>query len=251
MRNAAALLLVTLLAVPAAAQRYPSRDLRVLFLGNSLTYFNDMPWLAEEVAKSLGVKPALQAVFEGRSGLTLKQHWDRGRAVRAIREGSYAYVVLQPQSSEIVRTPEETFRYAKLLDAEIRKSGAKTIVFQTWAPLTVDAKQFDFNRQYAKLAKELGARLAPVGTAWESLRKQKIELFDGSGVHANLAGSYLAACVFVAMLYDRSPEGAAFTFDVAALPDEFFRESLRTERLSGATAGKIQREAWAVVRAGR
>ncbi len=251
MRNAAALLLVTLLAMPAAAQRYPARDLRVLFLGNSLTYFNDMPWLAEQVAESLGVKPALQAVFEGRSGLTLRQHWDRGRAVRAIREGSYAYVVIQPQSSEIVRTPEETFRYAKLLDAEIRKSGAKTIVFATWAPLTVDAKHVDFNRQYVKLAKELGARLAPVGTAWESLRKQKVELFDGSGVHPNLAGSYLAACMFVALLYDRSPEGAAFTFDVASLPDEFFRESLRTERLSGTTAGKIQREAWAALRAGR
>lgn len=248
MRNVAALLLAIVLATPAAAQHYPPRDLRVLFLGNSLTYYNDMPWLAEEVAKSLGVKPALQAVFEGRSGLTLKQHWDRGRAVRAIRDGSYAYVVLQPQSSEIVRTPEETFRYAKLLDAEIRRSGAKTIVFQTWAPLTVDAKQSDFNRQYAKLAKALDARIAPVGTAWELLRKQKIELFDDSGLHANLAGSYLAACVLVALLYERSPEGATFTFDDASLPDAFFRESLKRERLSAATAGKIQREAWAAVR---
>src|SRR5688572_6542384 len=106
-----------------------ANELRVLFIGNSLTYFNEMPWLAEEVAKSLGVKPVLRTDFSGRSGATLRQQWHRGRAVRAIREGKYAYVVLQPQSTEILRPEEETFRYAKMLDEEIKRSGAKTILF--------------------------------------------------------------------------------------------------------------------------
>src|SRR5688572_31598139 len=111
--------------VDAGAKQHPD-ELRVLFIGNSLTYFNEMPWLAEEVAKSLGVKPVLRTDFSGRSGSTLKQHFERSRTVRAIRQGKYAYVVLQPQSTEIVRTPAETFQYAKKLDEEIKRSGAKT-----------------------------------------------------------------------------------------------------------------------------
>ena len=231
--------------VDAGAQKR-SDELRVLFVGNSLTYFNEMPWLTEEVAKSLGVKPMLRADFSGRSGASLRQHWDRGRAVRSIREGEYAYVVLQPQSTEIVRTPEEIFRYAKMLDAEIRRSGAKTILFQTWAPLTAKHEQAAYNAQFAKLAKELGATIAPVGVAWQSLRKQGVELFDGSGLHANLAGSYLSACVFVATIYKRSPVNATHTFDVHFENEEFYRDALVNEKLSAATAAKIQREAWAV-----
>ena len=169
-----------------------ANELRVLFVGNSLTYFNEMPWLAEEVAKSLGVKPVLRTDFSGRSGATLRQQWQRARAVRAIREGRYAYVVLQPQSTEILRPEEETFRYAKMLDEEIKRSGAKTILFLTWAPLTAKHEQAAYNREFAKLGKALDAEVAPVGIAWDALRKQGIELFDGSGLHANLAGSYSA-----------------------------------------------------------
>ncbi len=222
-------------------------ELRVLFIGNSLTYFNEMPWLAEEVAKSLKVKPALRTDFSGRSGVTLRQQWQRGRAVRAIREGKYAYVVLQPQSTEILRPEEETFRHAKMLDEEIKRSGAKTILFLTWAPLTAKHEQTAYNREFAKLAKALGAEIAPVGVAWDALRKQGLELFDGSGLHANLAGSYLSACVFVAMIYDRSPVGAVHTFDVKFEEEQFYRQSLEHDRLDGVTAAKIQAAAWRAV----
>jgi hypothetical protein len=232
-----------------AGAKVRADEVRVLFIGNSLTYFNEMPWLAEEVAKSLSVKPRLRADFSGRSGATLRQQWERGRAVRAIREGKYHYVVLQPQSTEILRPEEQTLRYAKMLDEEIRQSGAKTILFLTWAPLTAKHEQSAYNREFAKLSKELGARIAPVGVAWESLRKQGIELFDQSGLHANLAGSYLSACVFVATIYDRSPAKAVYTFDVHFDEDQFYRRSLEHEHLDGVTAATIQREAWRAVSA--
>ncbi len=222
-------------------------ELRILFLGNSLTYFNEMPWITEQVAASLGVAPTLRAVFSGASGMTLRQHWQRGRAVTEIREGQYAYVVLQPQSSEIIRTPGETFRYAELLDGEIRRSGAKTIVFSTWAPLEYGRTQGQYDEASRKLARELGAILAPVGTAWQALRKSGIELFDKSGVHPNLAGSYLTACVFVATVYKRSPAGAVHRFEVHFDIPEFYRQSLERESIPASTAEEIQRQAWLAV----
>jgi hypothetical protein len=239
--------LLCALALSFAAVAATAAERHVLFIGNSLTYFNEMPWITERVAESLNVAPPLRTQFSGGSGMTLRQHWDRGRAVRAIREGRFTHVVLQPQSSEIVRTPEETFRYAKLLHGEIKRSGAKTVLFWTWAPRTMNFTQRQFDAQYAKLARELGAIVAPVGIAWESLQSGGVELFDGSGLHPNLAGSYLAACVFVATIYQRSPEGARHVFDVKYDINEFYREALETERLTAEAARRIQRAAWAAV----
>ena len=223
------------------------REMRVLFIGNSLTYYNEMPWLAEQVAQSLGVKPALRAHFSGAGGMTLRQQWERGRAVTAIREGRYDYVVLQPQSSEIVRTTAETFEYARRIAKEIRQSGAKPMLFLTWAPRTVSFTQREYNEKSQKLAAELDAELVPVGIAWQSLLDKKIELFDGSGVHPNLAGSYLTACTFVAAIYGRNVRGATHTFNVHVDIPESSRKSLETERLTADVATKIQDEAWRVV----
>ena len=61
-----------------------NQPLRVLFIGNSLTYWNEMPWLTGQVASSLGAKPPLVTAFNGMSGMSLRQHWERGRALRAI-----------------------------------------------------------------------------------------------------------------------------------------------------------------------
>ena len=218
-------------------------EVRVLFIGNSLTYFNEMPWLTEEVARSLRVKPALRTDFSGRSGATLRQHWQRGRAVQALREVRYDYVVLQPQGTEIMRPEAETFRYAKLLDEEIRRSGAKTLLFLNWS--TASHKQADYNRQFARLAAELKAPVAPVGIVWESLRREGVKLDDGH--HPNVVGSYVNACVFVAAIYGRSTNNAVYNFDVDFDERQFHRQSLENDTIDGVTAARIHRAVWAAV----
>ena len=224
------------------------RQLCVLFIGNSLTYWNEMPWMAEQVAKSLKLEPALHADSSVRGGASLRYHWEKGRAVRAIREKRYAYVVLQPQSSEIMNEPDETLRYAKLLDEEIRRSGAKTIIFQTWAPRGSQHSQAAYNARYQQLARTLGASIAPVGAAFDAMEAQQLTMIDSSNVHASLAGSYLSACVFVATLYGRSPAGAMHTFDVKYDIKEVSRDELETKRLSASEARALQEAAWLAVR---
>lgn len=223
------------------------KSLRVLFIGNSLTYYNEMPWMAEQIASSLRFDPALRTDSTVRGGASLRYHWEKGRAVRAIRDNRYAYVVIQPQSSEIMNAPEETLRYARLLNEEIRRSGAKTIVFQTWAPRGSKHAQSAYNARYEELARALGATVAPVGAAFEAMKKQEIATIDNGGVHANLAGSYLSACVFVATLYGRSPVGAVHTFDVKYDVKEAYRAELETRRLSPSEARALQEAAWVMV----
>ena len=222
-------------------------SLLVLFIGNSFTYYNEMPTLLERVSASLGTP--ITAHFSGHGGATLRNHWDEGKAVQAIREHHYDFVIVQAQSSEIIRTPDETTRYARLLANEIRKSRAKPIVFVTWATRAYPiATQSQYTARYRALARQIGATVAPVGVAWERLESRGIELFDGSGSHPSLAGSYLEACVFYATLTGNSPIGATHTFDMHFDIPEAYRQSLEREKLDARTAEAIQRAAWEAVR---
>lgn len=218
----------------------------VLVIGNSLSYFNEMPWLAEEMAKSKGASPPLNVEFSGRSGLSLEQQWKRGDALRRIVAQRWDFVVLQAQSTEAVRAPDVFTDYARRFDAEIRKRGAKTVILETWAPRGQSQKEF--SARYAKVARELGALLLPVGTAWQSLQKRGVVLFDGSGVHPNVRGSYLYASMLYAMVYGRSASGAIHEFDVKFDIPEFYRQSLEQDRIDADTAAAIHDAAWLALR---
>jgi hypothetical protein len=218
--------------------------IHVLFLGNSLTYWNEMPWMLEKI--SSGSPAHIAAEFVGGSGKSLRQHWERGAALRAIRRRRWNFVVLQGQSTEADENPAEFLAFGRRLDAEIRRNGAKTVLFLTWPNRgkspegIVDA--------YRSLARATGAVVAPVGLAWQGLALRGRDLYDASGVHSNLAGSYLTACVLYARLTGRSPIGLPHRFDVHFEIPEFYRIDLERESLSDPEAREIQSAAWEAVR---
>lgn len=233
-------LTILLIAVNVHAE---APDLRVLFIGNSLTYWNEMPWMFEHFSKSLGARPRTR--FSGGSGMSLRQHWREGRAQKAIAAGSWDYVVLQPQSTEMMRVPEETTKYAQMFDQLIRKSGAKTVIFLTWAPRSAQFEQEELTARYLTLARKLRARVAPIGIAWADLQRAGLEMEEG-GAHPNLEGSYLSVCVFYATLYRKNPAGGTHRFDVKFVIPERYRQRLEHDKLAAHVAETIQRKAWEV-----
>jgi hypothetical protein len=198
----------------------------ILFLGNSLTYTNNMPSMVEQIARSKN--EPLSTAFVGHGGELLMQHWQEGKALEAIRARNSDFVVLQPQSMEIIGNYDNAARHARLLSDEIHGNGARTVIFLTWAPLGQPAPQSEFTRRSVALAQQLGAIVAPVGVAWERLQKRGVRLFDGD-VHPNTAGSYLAACVFFAIATGKTPVGATYA------------------PIDARTAAAIQRAAWDAV----
>ena len=107
---------------------------RVLFVGNSLTYFNDMPAMIRELAAAGGQLPFV-SVQETPGGCTLEQHWASGRAVRLLDEARWNYVVLQEQSqrpSWSKLRARQMYPYARLFCTRIREAGANPVFFLTW-----------------------------------------------------------------------------------------------------------------------
>ena len=198
-------------------------------MGNSLTYTNDLPAMVAAMGMSPGSPRPIQAKGLTIPRATLEQLWRVGSGAKAVQEGHWDFVILQERGTWPLRDPENMYVYARLFDAEIRKSGAKTVFFITWAPLDREETQPVVDRVYRKIAGELNAMIAPVGPAWAEARKldPKINLYNGDRYsHPTVAGSYLAACVVYLVIMDRQACPAmAPSFDIQADEIEVARKA--------------------------
>ncbi|MDQ6886004.1 MAG: SGNH/GDSL hydrolase family protein [Gemmatimonadota bacterium] len=205
--------------------------MNILFVGNSFTARNDVPGLISQLAECRGKQLRHSLISAG--GASLRMHWNKGEALRAIRQIQYDYVVLQEQSTLPIKNAPRMHENIRLFDEAIRASDARTALYLTWARQNAPAAQEAITRAYTDIGEELGATVVPVGLAWQRLLREhdRPVLHDRDKSHPTLAGSYLAACVFFAVLFAESPVGIA-------------------SDLKGVTRGEaelLQEAAWATV----
>lgn len=181
--------------------------LKLLFIGNSFTARNDLPGLIARLAEARDKSLEHRLIQAG--GASLRAHWNAGRAAEAIRDGGYDAVVLQEQSTLPVKNAARMHENVRLFDGAIRAAGARTVLYMTWARRNAPASQQAITDAYTAVGKELGATVVPVGIAWERfLRDNDVPvLHDRDQSHPAAAGSYLAACVFLAALFNENPVG--------------------------------------------
>ena len=180
---------------------------RILFIGNSFTARNDLPGLIAGLARDrrIDVETTLLSI----GGASLRTHWNKGEAAAAIAEAKYDFVVLQEQSTLPIKNASRMRENVLLFDPIIRKSGATTVLYMTWARKHSPEKQREITTAYESIGKEIKALVAPVGTVWDKfMSKHKSPvLHDKDQSHPTLAGSYLAAFVFLKTLFGQSPVG--------------------------------------------
>jgi hypothetical protein len=195
---------------------------RVLFLGNSYTYVNDLPGTFARLAESGGRQVETAMVANG--GETLDQHAASADSQASIASRKWDFVILQEQSEvPALVASREYWMYpaARRLAASIVAGGATPMFYMTAAHRDglpgsglagYEPMQLAVDDGYVAIARELGVPIAPVGYAWFVVRRQHpdISLWQDDGSHPSTAGTYLAACVFHAAIFRQSPEGLAF-----------------------------------------
>ena len=111
--------LLLLTAVPGAVRAGTADSLRVLFIGNSYTYYNDMPSMVRQIASTQRMKLSCTRVVKG--GERLSGHLKNGRLLELLARGGWDYVVIQEQSTAPARPTEqvarETYPAARMLDS--------------------------------------------------------------------------------------------------------------------------------------
>jgi hypothetical protein len=224
----------------------PAGAVRVLFVGNSLTYFNELPWVFQRVVESRRAEPPVVVRFSGGSGRSFWEHRRVGEVERLLRQSSWDFVVLQGNSRwpfEVAQGSDESLAF---LLAEVRRNGATPVLFESWPRHDQPEKHAEIGATFRRLAAEHEIALAPIGTAWEAAGEAGIDLYRDS-IHPSLAGTYLAACVLAATVFELDPRRAIHTFPTSFEHVEHHRRSLVEERLDEATARKLQEVAWEVV----
>ena len=235
---AAVLALVPLAAAAAPRVTHVDPPKRVLFIGNSFSYYNDsLHGHLRQLVLAADPDHGKDYLFRSStiSGAYLYQH--SGDLPFELQDRHWDLVVLQGQSREPMaadaRKAERFRQVARGFDGLIKASGAKTAFFMTWAYQGKPGMTEALSQGYEAIANELGDLVVPVGLAFRrSLRERpSLVLHFKDHIHPSLAGTYLAACTFYAALYGKSPEGNPYT---AGLDDD--------------TARFLQATAWRTVR---
>ena len=180
---------------------------RVLFIGNSLTYVNDVPGILQALADSAG-GDKLAVASRALPNYALIDHWTEGVAQNTIAQGGWAWVVMQ-QGWTPAGIYRDTLRLAtRNFGVGIAKIGAKPALYQTWPPVDRPNDFAGSIESYELAAADVSGVVFPVARAWLAVWKldPSIQLYS-DGLHASLAGSYLAALVMYARIFDRTPVG--------------------------------------------
>lgn len=197
--------------------------MKVLFIGNSHTYFNDMPHLFAGMCEAL-TGERTEVTMLAFSNRALAWHTEEYFSVRfALLYGGYDYCVIQ-QFGHPIPPIEETEPPLRKLLALCGRVGTKPVLYMTWAKRDEPEKAGYISGIYRTFAEKYGALLAPMAEIFDALMREhpEIDLFWHDGSHASPYGDYLVAATLALLL-----TGSA---DAEKLPDRLIDFRVRFSR---------------------
>lgn len=198
---------------------------KVLFIGNSYVYTNDLPSTLKTLSEECGNLMEYEQSTPG--GCTFHDHLSNSTSMSLISNGGWDYVILQEQS-QLPSFPDsqvenECLPYAASLCNNIRSSApdANIVFFMTWGRKDGDANNCQYFEplctyegmdsllylRYMMMGEQNQAIVSPVGKVWHTLRDNhpEIDLYISDGSHPSAAGTYAAAVTFYTILFQHSP----------------------------------------------
>lgn len=173
--------------------------MRILFIGNSHTFFHDMPERVAERFRADGYDCEVTMLAHG--GGSLEQHAMGEEARFNILYGHYDYVVLQELSHPFAEE-EKYFDAVRTLNEYIQKAGSKPVIYMTWARKAEPELQDYMTDVHTRMVEEIDALLAPVGEKWWEYQKEHpdVEMYFKDGAHASAEGSGFAADIIYSVI---------------------------------------------------
>ena len=203
-RDALLLSCALLLAIPVQAHAQVAeapREYRVLMVGNSLTYTNNLPALLRAVGASQGT-PVITETYAAPGGILADRMKD-GHVMRALQRRQFDVVILQEQAGKLaacmaMALEQRTAPCAASVRAYTQVAqlattrGARTLIFNTWGP--DERWQGRVQRSSRLIAETSSATIFNAAGALRSLKKSRPEtnLFP-DGTHPSTQASLMLA----------------------------------------------------------
>ena len=238
--------ILTTLIIAATLTAVGQSTKKVLFIGNSYTYVNDLPGTLRTLA--LGCGDTLNYEQSTPGGSTFQSHLSNNNTTSLIAKGDWEYVILQEQSQlpafPISDVQNLCFPYAQQLCNLIRinNPNSEIVFYMTWgrkngdasncanyAPLcTYEGMDSLIYERYMIMAETNQAAVSPVGRVWHALRENhpEIELYSSDESHPSIAGTYAAAVTFYTILFRKSPSCITNNLTLNAATAQSIRETV-------------------------
>lgn len=247
-------LFASAISVNAKKKGAPQDSIRILFVGNSFTYYNNMPAMFDSIARTQKKPVSITRVVKG--GERFSGHLKNPRLIELLKKGGWNFVVLQEQSTDPAMPTKEvaagTYKNAHTLDS-LAKAGSpdvKVIFYMTWGhkygsrikkegyPLidTYEGMQKRLATSYLEMAYDNNSICAPVGLAWEQIRKNHPEyvLYRPDAYHPSALGSYLIANVLYSTIFPK-PYQTAYTAGFSPEMAEIIQQTAQQTVLNNKT----------------
>lgn len=198
----------------------------ILFLGNSFTFFNDLPKMLRALCTSEGIEVCTDSVTRG--GAYLHQFTDPADELSArlsakITERKWDIVILQDQSANPAKKPDDLVSASKKI-AALFPEGASFLMYQTWSyradtdklrsvKMTYPEMRRTLRDGYQAAASALGCTCVPVGDAFALASSAGIDVYCPDDFHPNPAGTFTAACLFMRTVFGTFPSSAPADLD--------------------------------------
>ncbi|MBU0468137.1 MAG: DUF4886 domain-containing protein [Candidatus Omnitrophica bacterium] len=216
---------------------FGEKTIKILFVGNSYVYMNDLPRIFTDIARYKGY--AVETAMVTGPGWSLAKHANSLETLSKINSKRWDYVILQEQSMIPVMKDQCGNRMlpaARKLISAINNKGATPILFMTWGRRNglkengfkdFNSMQNELSVCYLRVAKTLKAAVAPVGDAWQNAKRGAplLDFWNSDNSHPNLMGSYLAACVIYAAIFQESPEGIGDHLNLGKTKAEYLQKT--------------------------
>ena len=180
-----------------------NQDYHLLFIGNSLTYSNNLPKLVEKEANRKGIKIETEMIAYGNYAII--DHWDDGDAQVLIATKKYDYVIVQqgPSSQDFGR--EVLIEYGEKFSTLCKENNCKLCYFMVWPSLTYYHTFDGVIKNHQDAARMNDAILLPVGEVWKEHfdATENFDYYSSDGFHPSLKGSKVAAAVIVEYLFEK------------------------------------------------
>jgi hypothetical protein len=181
----------------AGVQEKSSEVPRILFAGNSYTFFWNMPKGVEFFGGDQG--------YEVRTSTAGGANWEHHlqselglQTMEIIARGDWDFVVLQNESRSTIDRPQAFQENGERLLELIKERGAVPLLFSTWARKHDSGMLETVTKGYAQLGRKTQTKVIPVGQVWAFVLQARpdLELYAQDGSHPSALGSYLTALVF-------------------------------------------------------
>jgi len=218
---------------------------KVLFLGNSYTYVNNLPQIVHDVALSAGDTLVFDSYTPG--GYQLIDHSTDAISQNKIMAGGWDYVVIQGQSQEPITYYNQFNSGGGALYNLIKQYNpcAVTMPYMTWGRKNGDASNCvtfpvmctyqgmdtTIRNRYLNLTAFINGEVSPVSVVWNYLRQNYpgIELYQADESHPSLEGSYAAACCFYVSLFKKDPTLITYNFGLNASDATIIKNAVKTQ----------------------